>query len=170
MSGTARQWAHIVNASVYELTSTDPSGRFYPTLTWVECTGIAGIAPGWLYNGSTFTAPATTPPTPPQLAAALLAGGLAVTSTGTPALDATYATSPAAQAAIGAIMTGINAGKGFPDGLTSLPYPDASGAAHSFSVAQFTAFAQAIENFVYGCSIVINGFSTTLPAANATIP
>jgi hypothetical protein len=101
---------------------------------------------------------------------ALVASGLTISSASTSALNATYAVTPQAQAAIAALMTGINAGRGFPDGLTELPYPDIDGTAHKFTITQFTAFAQAIEDFVYGCSVVANGFSSTLPASNATIP
>ena len=68
-----------------------------------------------------------------------------------------------------AIEVSVSAGKGFPGGATMFNYPDTSGAMHSFSQANFTNFAAAVRDFVYGCKSVIAGQSTTLPATSATI-
>lgn len=48
-------WAHI-NASgiVTELTTIDPTGRFYPGVEWIECTTAVSV--GWSYDGSAFHA------------------------------------------------------------------------------------------------------------------
>ena len=34
-------------------------------LEWVECSTTPGVAPGWLYDGALFTAPAAPPPPAP---------------------------------------------------------------------------------------------------------
>jgi len=109
------------------------------------------------------------PETSAQKAAALLASGLSVTSTGTPALNGTYAVDQLSQSDIIAIETSLNAGKGFPGGATSFGYPDMSGVAHGFNEANFTNFAAAVRDFVYACRAVISGVSPTLPASSVTI-
>lgn len=102
-------------------------------------------------------------------ASAALAAGIEITSTGTPALNGTYACDPLSQADIVAIETSLNAGKGFPGGATTFNYPDASGALHVFSEDNFTDFAAAIRDFVYGCKAVMAGQMATLPSAAVTI-
>lgn len=109
------------------------------------------------------------PETLAQKAAALLSSGIAIASTGTAALNGTYACDTLSQSDIIAIETGLNAGKGFPGGSTSFGYPDATGAMHTFSETNFTNFAAAVRDFVYACRAVIAGASTTLPAASVTI-
>ena len=47
-------WALIINGKIHEITTTDPSGRFAPTLTWVSCTASEEV--GDLYDG-TFSKP-----------------------------------------------------------------------------------------------------------------
>jgi len=108
-------------------------------------------------------------PTAAQKAAALLAAGLAITSTGSSALNGTYACDALSQADIVAVETSLNAGKGFPGGATTFSYPDVSGTLHSFSEASFTDFAAAVRDFVYACKSYAAGQTTTLPAATATI-
>ena len=108
-------------------------------------------------------------PTLAQQAGAILMGGLELTSTGTPALNGTYACDTLTQMDIIAIETSLNAGQGFPGGANPFGFPDASGALHEFTSAEFTAFAAAIRNFVYSCKAVISGQSKTLPTATATI-
>ncbi|MEM5435228.1 hypothetical protein [Paraburkholderia diazotrophica] len=126
---------------------------------------------GYAYDGSIFTPPITTVPTPTlaQKAQAALAVGLSIASTGTPALNGTYACDALSQSDIIAIETSLSAGKGFPGGATTFGYPDTAGVMHSFSAADFTNLAAAVRDFVYGCRAVISGASTTLPAATATI-
>lgn len=109
------------------------------------------------------------PKTLTQKAMAQLAAGLAITSTGTPTLNGTYGCDSVSQADIVAIETSLNAGKGFPGGATTFGYPDMSGALHSFSQTEFTAFAAAVRDYVYALRSVISGQSTTLPASTASI-
>jgi len=104
-----------------------------------------------------------------QSAMLMLSTGIAVVSTGTPALNGTYAVDQLSQMDVIAIETSLNAGKGFPGGATTFGYQDVTGALHSFSEANFTDFAAAVRDFVYACKSVIAGQSTTLPPATAMI-
>ncbi|MBN3755902.1 hypothetical protein G3N95_23355 [Paraburkholderia sp. Tr-20389] len=110
------------------------------------------------------------PLTTKQKAEQILAGGLTVTSAGTPALNGTFPVDALSQSDIIAIETSLNAGKGFPGGATTFSYPDATGAMRAFSESNFTDFAAAVRDFVYGCRGVIAGASTVLPVASVAIP
>lgn len=127
----------------------------------------------WLTAGNTPDAAA--PADPVTQRNALLAAGIAITSTATPALDGTYAVDAGSQAQIAAIVTGINAGKGFPEGAASVAYPDVTGALHSFSAtSDFVNFAAALEAYVYQVNLTAAaleaGQPATWPTASATIP
>jgi hypothetical protein len=125
---------------------------------------------GWTYTGGTFAAPPAPPaPTLAQQAQTLLGAGLAITSTATPALNATYRTDATTQQNVSAEVTSILLNGTFADGGASVAWQDAGGASHSFSVAQYKTLATAVAAFVAGCLKVVNGQSTTLPAASATI-
>ncbi len=45
-------WARVENDTVAELTTTDPDGRFHPSLCWVLCSDNVEL--GWLYSEKTF--------------------------------------------------------------------------------------------------------------------
>ncbi|CAB3742462.1 hypothetical protein LMG24238_06886 [Paraburkholderia sediminicola] len=104
-----------------------------------------------------------------QSAQAALVAGLQVSSTGTPALNGTYAIDQFSQMDIIAIETGLNAGKGFPAGTTTLNYPDTTGLLHNFSEANFTDFAAVVRDYVYALKSVMAGQSSSLPSAAVTI-
>jgi hypothetical protein len=131
--------------------------------------------PGWTVAAGALVAPVA--PSAAELASQALiqsaqmalAAGLNVTSTGTPTLNGTFAVDQLSQMDVIAIETSLNAGKGFPGVSSTFSYPDASGAIHTFSEANFTDLAAAIRDFVYGCRAVIAGTSTTLPASTVTI-
>jgi hypothetical protein len=145
-----------------------------------EITGeqwLAAIStPGYTVVDGALVAP--TPPTAAQLAAqaliqsaqSMLAAGLAIVSTSTPALSGTYACDQLSQMDIIAVETSVSAGKGFPPGgATTFNYPDVTGVMHSFSETNFTDFAAAIRDYVYALKSVIAGASTILPAASTTL-
>ncbi|MGF6664837.1 hypothetical protein QF000_006505 [Paraburkholderia atlantica] len=140
-------------------------------LQWQTCLGN----PGYTVVNGKLAAPAA--PTAAELEAQelaqsaqhALATGLQIASTGTPALNGTYAVDQLSQSDIIAIETSLNAGKGFPGGSSTFGYPDATGAMHTFSEANFTDFAAAVRDFVYGCRAAIAGTSTSLPASVVTI-
>ncbi|MCK6815584.1 hypothetical protein [Enterobacter kobei] len=48
-------WARIENTAVMEVTDIDPTGRFHPSLVWVECP--ADIQQGYSYVDGEFAAP-----------------------------------------------------------------------------------------------------------------
>jgi hypothetical protein len=104
-----------------------------------------------------------------QAAQSMLSEGIAVVSTGTPTLNATYACDQLSQVDIIAVETSINAGKGFPGGAATFSYPDATGVMHSFSEPDFTEFAAAVRDYVYALKSVIAGASTTLPGPSTSI-
>jgi hypothetical protein len=118
-----------------------------------------------------------TPPAPgpgwnqEQSALSLLGGGLVITSTGTPALNGTYQVSGLAWQAIQAEVNALflSGGTTFANGGTSQAWPDASGAQHIFSVAEFHNFAMAIANFVANCALYSTNVLTTAPPNTATI-
>ena len=103
----------------------------------------------------------------------LIAAGIILTSTGTPALNATYSTTDTAQKNISGVVTGIATGLGLPGGGTTFQYLDASNVPHSFDASHFTAFAAALRNFVYNCEITLatiqNGGTATFPSNLVTI-
>jgi hypothetical protein len=105
-----------------------------------------------------------------EQATARLSAGLAITSTATPSLSATYAVDNAAQAHIQAEIISILLNGSFADGSASVAWPDTAGVIHSFAgVAAFKDFAAAVSAYVAALFKVINGTSTALPAATATI-
>lgn len=59
---TVTSHARIENGIVAEIfaTSRPIDGMFCPELTWVPVPAGAAVAPGWAYDGTSFTAP--TPP------------------------------------------------------------------------------------------------------------
>ncbi|MCK0744112.1 DUF4376 domain-containing protein [Chromohalobacter nigrandesensis] len=49
-------WARINNNGIVtEITDIDPTGRFHPSLTWIECGD--DVRPRWHYDGEAFSAP-----------------------------------------------------------------------------------------------------------------
>lgn len=102
-----------------------------------------------------------------------IGAGISLTSTGTPALNGTYAIDPASQANINAIITYVLLNSTFPGGGTTLPWYDISGDAHLFpSIEAFQAFATAAANFIAMLSIYANsnGKVGSIPSNAITIP
>jgi hypothetical protein len=91
-------------------------------------------------------------PSPAQQGAALLASGIRIVSTGTPALNGTYAIDDAAKAGIDGIYAGIKDGDGLPGGGSTFNYADLSGAMHAFDATSFPNFARAVRDYLYSIS------------------
>lgn len=114
-------------------------------------------------------------PDPNVAATVLLAGGIAITSTGTPALNGTYAIDPASQAKITAEQLYIATTGKFTNGQTTKAWADIAGALHTFPTpAEFTAFAEAIAAVVDAVlaaqiAALESGGSWTAPSMTATI-
>ncbi len=73
-----KQYARIFEGVVAEVIETDGdiTKMFHADLVWIDCTGVAGLAVGWSYDGADFTAPP--PPAPPTEEELEAAVGLAV--------------------------------------------------------------------------------------------
>ena len=124
-----------------------------------------------LING-VVTAFAPPTPTLAQQAAALLAGGLTVTSTGTPAINGTYGCADADQARFNRMFSAIQkaGGNAWPAGIASLVWPLKGAAPVTFtSVATFLEVALAVEAFVIACDQIMVTDTGTLPASAVTI-
>ena len=163
-------FALIANGAVLETAAAEFPVN--PAFTWVDITAVSPEPmPGWTFDGTAFHAPAALPaPSLAAQAAALLAGGLTVTSTGTSTLNGVYACDATAQQHISAELISVMLNGTFADGTGTVQWQDISGALHGFTVAQWKPLAVAIGVFVAAAIKVQIGASTTLPTASATIP
>lgn len=138
----------------------------------VECTQAQYLAPSiWAVEGEQIVAVTPPAPTLAQQALALIAGGMTITSTDTPALNGTYSANASAQSNIQAVQIYIQANGKFPGSSGTYAWLDTSGTPHVFpSISEFTAFATAIADFVADCTMIALTGEGTLPVASATIP
>ncbi|WP_298281278.1 hypothetical protein [Acidocella sp.] len=143
--------------ALYQLTATDEGARFV---------GVWGMVNG-VFTEISLSAAA---PTLAQQAQAALNAGLAITSSGTPALSATYACNEAAQARLNRVSVYLQVNGAFPNNATTIQWVDATGAPHTFTEAQFKSLAVAIADYVLALDDVALGLASTLPATTATIP
>ena len=163
---------------VSSIPSPLPTGQ---TASMYESCGSAVIA-GWNFDGNAFTPPTVVipaPPTPPApteaqiaeaAAMAVLNNGIAITSTSTPALNATYGATASSIANIDAVVEYINTNGTFPEGSSTMPWEDSTGAVHTFpSTAIFKSFATKIADHVAFIEEYANSGGTvgTLPTSNA---
>lgn len=139
--------------------------------TFTSAHGVPLSAPATLQP---FTLPG---PSLTDQAATLLAQkitmGIVLTSTGTPALNATYALDATSTDQI--FQMGLYAdrfGK-FPSGQATQAYPDISGTPHTFTVAQFVAFLQVVAPLVSALAtqagIMAHGGLPAWPAQNGSV-
>lgn len=157
-----------VTGGGYTPDGTLPAGAVACTQAQAQAAGPwSTVTAGVLTVGTPPAAPA---PTLVQQAATLLAGGLAITSTGTPTLNGTYSATPSSIAYVSSEMVSILANGTFTNGGTTIQWADLAGALHTVpSTAAFKALATALGSFVGACLQVEIGASTTLPTASATI-
>jgi hypothetical protein len=139
---------------------------------WYACLSTPGytVADGALVPPVPPTAAELTARALVESAQSALAAGLTLVSTGSPAINATYAIDQLSQMDVIAIETGLNAGTGFPGGAATFNYPDIAGALHPFSETSFKDFAAAMRTYVYALRSVIAGSASKLPVASTTIP
>jgi hypothetical protein len=170
---TMKTYARITaGGAVAEVIATagDITQMFPAAMQWIDCTATPGVGYGWSYADGAFSLPTVPAPTLAQQAAVLLSGTLEVASTGTPALDGSYAIDVTTQSHISAEMLCVQVTGKFADGTTSIAWQDVGGVVHTFpSTASFQSFALAVAGFVAAAYKVINGASTTLPTASVTI-
>lgn len=139
-------------------------------ITWSELADVLmNQAPAaWLRAAAALQASGGL--TSAQSATLALATGLTVASTGTPAVNGTYACDAATQQQMMAEILAINTNGTFADGTTSIEWRNwAMTATATFTVALFKELVTAVGAFVSGNTKVINGLSTTLPPASVTI-
>jgi len=124
-----------------------------------------------------YVVPTPSGPTLEQQAATMLATniatGIVLTSTGTPALNGTYALDAVSQAQIFQIGLYANQFGTFPSGSTTQAYPDASGVPHNFTVVAFVAFLKAVASLVAAMTtqagIMAHGGTPSWPPQSAEI-
>ena len=160
---------------VSSIPSPLPTGQ---TASMYASCGSMVIA-GWNFDGNAFTPPPAVIPAPPapttaQIAAAaamaVLNNGIAITSTSTPALNATYGATASSIANIDAVVEYINTNGTFPEGSSTMPWEDSTGAVHTFpSTAIFKSFATKIADYVAIIEEYANSGGTvgSLPTSNA---
>jgi hypothetical protein len=130
----------------------------------VECTQAQyANAAAWMISGGAIIAAPAPTLTLAQQATAMLNAGMQIVSTGTPALNATFACDPATYQRVGGIVAAIAGGLGLPGGGATFLWPDTTGTPHSFSVVNFSAFAKAMMDFEYTLNAIIGSNSGTLP-------
>ncbi len=102
-----------------------------------------------------------------------IAAGLAVTSTGTPAISATYALDQTTLDQIQALAVDCAAGLGFPGGASSFAYPDLPGTPRTLTSANMIALYKALRDYTAQlndtAATLAAGGTATWPSATATI-
>ena len=141
----------------------------------VECTA-AQYAGGNLWalkNGSIVAVPPT-PPTLAQQAAAALGAGLTITSTGTPAINGTYAIAsgiPFGREDIGTEAQFVSTFSEFTNGAQTLEWPLLNGTFVTFpSTASFMNFAKAAAQYYAAVKAVVAAGQGSFPSNQVTIP
>jgi hypothetical protein len=103
----------------------------------------------------------------------LLNSGITITSIGNSSLNGTYPCDPATQIKVVSIVTGINSGKGLPDGNSSYGVMDMSGNVNNFSATDYINLSAAIESYVYNLyateTTLLAGGNPSWPSPNITI-
>lgn len=103
-----------------------------------------------------------------------IAAGLAITSTGTSALNATYALDATSQGQLYQIAVFGQTYGVFPNGSSTINYPDITGTQHTFTTTQASNLLKAVAVYVYSLNTALAtiqaGGSTSWPTASATIP
>ncbi len=141
---------------------------------------IATGAPSYAIDGQgrvsqSFATTSAAPSTALAQYSAAIAVGIAITSTGTPALSGTYALDPGTMQALYNLGTYIATNGTYPAGNATLNWPDLAGTVHTFGITStFKAFVKALQDYVAKLAIAqasaAAGGNPTWPTASATIP
>ena len=144
---------------------------------WVEITAaqMAQIVPNSTWDGNAVGAPpAPPPPTLAQQAASALAAGLAITSTGTPAINGTYAIAsgiPFGREDIGTEAQFVSTFSEFTNGTQTIEWPLIDGTFVTFpSTASFMNFAKAAAQYYAAVKAVAATNQGSFPSNQVTIP
>jgi hypothetical protein len=113
------------------------------------------------------------PPAPAAILAAKLAAGVAITSTGTPDINAIYALDHTTLDQIGSVARDAAAGLGLPGGLQNFTYPDMAGAPKALTSANVQAIYRAMRDLVFALetqeAVMAAGGTPQWPDQRATI-
>lgn len=105
------------------------------------------------------------------MSGALVAITLTITSTSTPSVSGTYNIGGTLESnGIQGEANAVALNGTFADGSEALNWPDIKGVGHSFTVAQFKAFAAAAGLFMAQRMQYAAGLISTAPSSSATIP
>jgi hypothetical protein len=108
----------------------------------------------------TIRLPALTVQQVPATLAEKFALGIAIASTGTPAIDATYALDQTTLDQVGSVARDAAAGLGLPGGGATFVYPDIAGAPRTFTAAAIQGLYKAMRD----CVFALNETAATLAA------
>ncbi len=155
--------ASVLRVADQAIIPPDPANADWQVyLTWLSVPNTPDPAP----PASSASAAAST-------LAAKLSAGIALTSTGTPALNGTYALDPTSTTQIYQIGLFASQFATFPSGATTQPYPDAAGTQHTFTVPQFVAFLRAVAPLVSAlqtqAGVMASGGTPAWPSQSAVI-
>jgi hypothetical protein len=99
--------------------------------------------------------------------------GCAIVSTGTPALNATYALDPVTVQNLEALVDDITAGKPLPGGGSTIEYPTLDGPQIAFTGPQLVTLGAALVEYEYSAmqalTTIVMGGSASLPVQPVTI-
>lgn len=162
---------NVVNVVEWDGAATFP----VPAGQSLVAVGSSAAGPGWIYADGEFSNPVSPPaPSIADQYAEKLAAGIAITSTGTPSLNATYPIDDKTAILISGLYAGIKGGDGVPGGGSDFVFTDIGNAPHTFTADDFTALAKAIRDYRYALVAtkltLLNNGSADWPAASATIP
>jgi hypothetical protein len=123
-------------------------------------------------NGA-IVAPLPVPLTWDQVLAQKIASGIAITSTGTPTISATYALDDLTMNQIGPVARDFAAGFGLPGGASTFTYPDATGRPRTFTGPQMVALYKAMRDLLFmlntQAAMMAHGATPSWPTQTATI-
>ena len=104
-----------------------------------------------------------------QVEPIVLAAGVPVTSTGTPAINATYSLMPVTLNKLALITSMIANSKGLPGGGGTFSYADITGTYHTFTSALILNLASGLQTFIYNWEQALitkaGGGSTSFPTS-----
>lgn len=164
-------FALVFNGLVVEIAATE--FPVAPPMEWIGIPAGQPVSTGYTWSGSAFSAPVVPSLSLAEQAAAMIAAGITITSTSTPALNGTYAVAsgvPFGREDIGSEAQFVTTFSEFTNGTTTLEWPLLDGSFVTFpTTAAFMAFAKAAAQFYAAAKGVAALGSGTLPAASVTI-
>lgn len=173
-------YARIQNGLVTEL-YTPPSGFeladcFTPDILDQFVEVPPGVSPDrrWTYANGSFSPPSLPPSVVAgQILAEKIAAGIAITCTGNPALNETFALDDTTLTQIGSVARDAASGLGLPLGIPVFVYPNLAGEPCTFTPAQIIATYKAMRDLLFRlntqAAIMGHGLSPSWPTQSATI-